>query len=54
MNIRPPPNYRSGGAIRDIPKQTKATGPQADLDTGQRLTALAITLIFPPSCDHAF
>ena len=38
----------------DIPKQTKAKGPQADLDTGHRLTPLAITLIFPPSCDHAF
>ena len=40
--------------LRGIPKQTKAKGPQADLDTGQRLTTLAITLIFPPTCDHAF
>ena len=34
--------------------QNKTKRPQADLDTGQRLTPLAITFIFPPSCDHTF
>ena len=34
-------------------KQNKKR-PQAELSTGQLSIPLAITLIFPPSCDHAF